>query len=634
MYALQSTARTFLVGPILDADGVAKTDEVVASIKVTKNGADDTRDPQSTLTHSHTGHYTYVADVDDFDELGEVVFSLNSGTNAMAPVKFQVVTANVYNSLVIGSDLLDANAAQWLGTACHAATVNGVPVVQLHASDAGGGINAPANFEDLNIVDTTGLVDITQTAADKAWATAARVLTANTNLANLEVDVTKIHGSALSETSAGYLAAAFIKQYDVVTPVFTAASVNQTGDSFARIGAAGVGLTDVTLGNHAHGGAAATITLQTPIAATVPDDQKVDVNTIKGVDADTAIAARVDASATGVRALLAVPAFAPNLVGGLVATAANIKIAATTGNWGTNGTWSDGSPPSAGDNIIVRTGVLVTIAASLDLGTFGKLELQGTAALNILEAQTCAVLPVGWLVAYNYGVITTNNGTVLHNDGTITNNYGMVEAADGPVTTNYATGTIRSSNGTTGANYGLIEDQYGILTNNFGLVSRNRVTITNNYNTTDYNFGTITTNKVAGKVLHNSGTVTTNDSGGKVFGNVGTVTTNNGSVYSEQISAAAALTAYDPPTNAEMVARTKAAADYADKTTLDALVTTVGAAGAGLTAVVWNAAWDAEVQSECADALIAHEITQDQKTDIARAVDESATAATLDAITE
>tara|TARA_Y100001938_G_C8056770_1_gene414849 strand:+ start:477 stop:1613 length:1137 start_codon:yes stop_codon:yes gene_type:complete len=32
----------------------------------------------------------------------------------------------------------------------------------------------------------------------------------------------------------------------------------------------------------------------------------------------------------------------------------------------------------------------------------------------------------------------------------------------------------------------------------------------------------------------------------------------------------------------------------------------IGTAGAGLTAVPWNSAWDAEVQSECADALTAH----------------------------
>lgn len=33
----------------------------------------------------------------------------------------------------------------------------------------------------------------------------------------------------------------------------------------------------------------------------------------------------------------------------------------------------------------------------------------------------------------------------------------------------------------------------------------------------------------------------------------------------------------------------------------------IGAAGAGLTAVPWNASWDAEVQSECADALTAYD---------------------------
>lgn len=37
--------------------------------------------------------------------------------------------------------------------------------------------------------------------------------------------------------------------------------------------------------------------------------------------------------------------------------------------------------------------------------------------------------------------------------------------------------------------------------------------------------------------------------------------------------------------------------------TIEGLVDDIGAAGAGLTAVPWNAAWDAEVQSEVADAL-------------------------------
>lgn len=42
--------------------------------------------------------------------------------------------------------------------------------------------SAPANFGDLSITVTTGLVDITQAAADKVWATASRLLTAGTNI--------------------------------------------------------------------------------------------------------------------------------------------------------------------------------------------------------------------------------------------------------------------------------------------------------------------------------------------------------------------------------------------------------------------------------------------------------------------
>jgi phage baseplate assembly protein W len=45
----------------------------------------------------------------------------------------------------------------------------------------------------------------------------------------------------------------------------------------------------------------------------------------------------------------------------------------------------------------------------------------------------------------------------------------------------------------------------------------------------------------------------------------------------------------------------------ADIAAIEAQTDDIGAAGAGLTAVPWNAAWDAEVQSEVADALTAYE---------------------------
>jgi hypothetical protein len=122
--AKQSTAKTFIVGPILDSAGAAKTDEVVGSIKVTKNGTVGAANGSTTLTHDHTGHYKLACASGDLDTLGEVEFTLNSGTNAMAPVKFQVVPAMVYDSLVAGSDTLQADLVQVDGTANASATLS------------------------------------------------------------------------------------------------------------------------------------------------------------------------------------------------------------------------------------------------------------------------------------------------------------------------------------------------------------------------------------------------------------------------------------------------------------------------------------------------------------------------------
>lgn len=53
----------------------------------------------------------------------------------------------------------------------------------------------------------------------------------------VKANLVQILATALTETVGGYLAAAFKKLLDVATPVFTAASVNQTGDVYARLGA-------------------------------------------------------------------------------------------------------------------------------------------------------------------------------------------------------------------------------------------------------------------------------------------------------------------------------------------------------------------------------------------------------------
>lgn len=80
-----------------------------------------------------------------------------------------------------------------------------------------------------------------------------------------------------------------------------------------------------------------------------------------------------------------------------------------------------------------------------------------------------------------------------------------------------------------------------------------------------------------------------------------------------------ALADYDPPTRAEAtsdknevlsaISGVDGKVDTVDGVVDAILVDTavIGAAGAGLTAIPWNASWDAEVQSECADALAAYD---------------------------
>lgn len=59
----------------------------------------------------------------------------------------------------------------------------------------------------------------------------------------LPVDLTQVLGTAPTEGAGGRLAAGLTKLFDVASPVLTAASVNQTGDAYARLGEAGAGLT-------------------------------------------------------------------------------------------------------------------------------------------------------------------------------------------------------------------------------------------------------------------------------------------------------------------------------------------------------------------------------------------------------
>lgn len=133
------------------------------------------------------------------------------------------------------------------------------------------GVDFPTNFAAMDINATGGVgVD---------WGNVQNPTTTN-NLSGTTVkavtdpvtggstDLTSILGAALTEGAAGRLAGAFTTLLNVATPVLTVASVNQTGDSFGRIGATGSGLTSLAPSATALSTAVWTNTLATNLGTT------------------------------------------------------------------------------------------------------------------------------------------------------------------------------------------------------------------------------------------------------------------------------------------------------------------------------------------------------------------------------
>lgn len=107
----QSTARTILVGPVLDSAGAAKTDEVVGNIKVAKNGTVAGANGSATLTHDHAGKYKLALTTSDTDTVGVLEISLNSGTNDMPVARLNVVEEAVFDAYFAASATMPVTLA-------------------------------------------------------------------------------------------------------------------------------------------------------------------------------------------------------------------------------------------------------------------------------------------------------------------------------------------------------------------------------------------------------------------------------------------------------------------------------------------------------------------------------------------
>ena len=133
MWAKQSTAATLIVGPILDSAGAEYSSAVIGDLSISKNGGTLTAmAAAATLTHIANGQYTLVMTTGNLDTLGRLQITCNKSTYQMPPVGLNIVPAMVFDSMVLGTDVLQSDVIQFGGTAGTFAA--GIPTAALDSA--------------------------------------------------------------------------------------------------------------------------------------------------------------------------------------------------------------------------------------------------------------------------------------------------------------------------------------------------------------------------------------------------------------------------------------------------------------------------------------------------------------------
>lgn len=137
--ARQSTAKSIMIGPVLDADGVAVTDGVVADFKISKNGAAPAAlNGSATVTHRHTGFYSLTLTASDLDTVGSAQITIDDTVNTMPMADLVVLEEAIYD-----------------GFYANGAVAGPVNVVAIDGQLTSGN-NATLNLKQLNIVNNAG----------------------------------------------------------------------------------------------------------------------------------------------------------------------------------------------------------------------------------------------------------------------------------------------------------------------------------------------------------------------------------------------------------------------------------------------------------------------------------------------
>lgn len=160
MFAKQSTALTLIVGPILDLEGAEYASAVIGDLSISKNGGTLTAlAAAATLTYIANGQYTLVLTTGNTDTIGVIQITCNKATYQMPTAERHVIPANVYNSLIAGSDYLDVETAAMAANTLTAAALATDAVTEIQ-SGLSTVTTAQINAEVLDVLTTDTFAEL------------------------------------------------------------------------------------------------------------------------------------------------------------------------------------------------------------------------------------------------------------------------------------------------------------------------------------------------------------------------------------------------------------------------------------------------------------------------------------------
>jgi hypothetical protein len=208
----QSTATTLLLGPFVDeTDGqTAETALTIsqADVLLWKQGGTTLaqKNESTSCTHRSNGLYTCPVDTTDTNTLGILTVSVDEGGALPIRQDYTVVPANIWDSLVGGTDAVDVSVIQWLGTAAATPTVAGVPEVDVtHWNGTAVATPDTAGYPKTTVKSgtgtgeislTSGVASVNATQINSVAAAAARLALSAGQIIPFTVDTTGFAGSS------------------------------------------------------------------------------------------------------------------------------------------------------------------------------------------------------------------------------------------------------------------------------------------------------------------------------------------------------------------------------------------------------------------------------------------------------